>query len=176
MLRKIFIGFILLLVALTAVIASRPDEFHVSRGTVISAAPETVFPLVNDLHNWEAWSPWAKIDPNAKMTYSGSAAGTGASCAWAGNHEIGEGSMTITESRMNERIRMKLDFLKPFKGTNDVEFTFIPQGRQTAVTWTMTGKNNFLSKAIGLVMNCEKMVGDQYEKGLAQMKSAAESR
>lgn len=95
--------------------------------------------------------------------------------AWAGNDQVGEGRMTITESRPNERVRFRLDFLKPFDGTNDTEFTFKPKGAQTEVTWVMTGKNNFLFKAVGLFLDCDKMIGPQFEQGLANLKTLAEA-
>ena len=118
------------------VIAGRPGEFVVSRSTKISAPPEKVFPHVNDLHKWEAWSPWAKLDPNAKNSFAGAASGTGAAMSWDGNKKIGAGRMTITGSEANELIRFKLEFIKPFKATNTAEFAFKPEGNQTVVTWT----------------------------------------
>src|SRR4030095_433305 len=113
--------------------------------------------------------------PNAKNTFEGPSAGEGAVFRWAGNKNVGEGSMTITESRPNDLIRIRLEFLKPFAATNATEFTFTPQGNQTLVTWTMSGKNNFIAKAIGLFIDCDKMIGGMFEKGLAQMKSLAEA-
>jgi polyketide cyclase/dehydrase/lipid transport protein len=157
------------------VIAGRPDEFIVSRSTKISAPPGKIFPHVNDLHKWEAWSPWAKLDPNAKNSFEGADSGTGAAMSWDGNKKIGAGRMTITGSEANELISFKLEFVRPFKATNTAEFTFKPEGNQTVVTWTMTGKSNFFFKAFGLFMNCDKMVGGDFEKGLAAMKSEAES-
>ena len=157
------------------IIAGRPDEFVVSRSAKISAPPEKIFPHANDLHKWEAWSPWAKMDPVCRNSYEGSPAGTGAILTWAGNKKVGEGRMTITESRPNDLIRIKLEFLKPFKATNMAEFTFKPEGGQTAVTWRMSGQNNFFFKAFGLFMNCDNMVGKDFEKGLAAMKSVTES-
>jgi polyketide cyclase/dehydrase/lipid transport protein len=130
---------------------------------------------VNDFHNWEAWSPWAKLDPAAKATFEGPSAGTGAIFKWAGNKEVGEGSMTITESRPSDLIRIKLEFLRPFEATNSAEFTFKPEGNRTAVTWSMEGKNNFIAKAVCLFMNMDKMVGGQFEQGLAQMKDVVEA-
>jgi len=156
------------------VIAGRPDEFTVMRSGKISAPPELIFPRVNVLRNWEAWNPWGKMDPNCKMTYDGPPAGVGAGYAWAGNKKVGEGRLTITESKPNELVRLKLEFLKPFKATNSAEFTFQPEGNQTVVTWSMSGKNNFMSKAFGLLMNFDKMVGGDFEKGLAAMKVLAE--
>jgi carbon monoxide dehydrogenase subunit G len=174
MFKKIFVALLVLIIAFLAVVAMQPSDFRVSRSASIAAPAATVFSHVNDLHKWQAWSPWAKLDPNAKISYAGPEAGVGASFAWAGNHEVGEGSMTITESRASEQITFRLDFLKPFAGTNTAVFTFQPEGNQTAVTWTMTGKNNFVGKAVGLFINCDKMVGDSFEKGLAQLKAIAE--
>jgi hypothetical protein len=133
-----------------------------------------VFAQVNELRQWEAWSPWAKLDPAMKQTYEGPASGAGAVSAWCGNRKVGEGRNTIVESRAPELIRLKLEFLRPFKCTNDVEFTFQFNGRGTVVTWSMTGKNNFMGKAFGLFMNMDKMVGGDFERGLAAMKSAVE--
>ena len=157
------------------IVATRPSDFRVSRSAVIAAPPEKVFPQVNELRNWEAWNPWGRLDPNCKMTYDGPPAGVGASYAWAGNNKVGEGRNTITESKLYELVRFRLEFAKPMKATNTAEFTFQPDGNQTIVTWTMTGKNNFAGKAFGLVVNCDQMIGGQFEKGLAQMKSLAEA-
>jgi carbon monoxide dehydrogenase subunit G len=162
-------------IILIVVIAGRPDEFTVTRAANISAPPENVFPHVNDLHKWEAWSPWAKLDPNAKNSFEGAASGVGAAMSWDGNKKVGAGRMTIVESAPNNLIRIKLEFLKPFKATNTAEFTFKPDGNQTDVTWSMTGKNNFFFKAFGLFMDCDKMIGKDFEKGLASMKSVAEA-
>jgi hypothetical protein len=160
---------------LVVVIATRPADFSITRSTTISASPQAVFPQVNDFHNWEAWSPWAKIDPEMKMTFAGPAAGAGAVYTWTGNSKVGEGRMTIVESRASDLVRIKLEFLKPFAATNATEFTFQPQGSQTAVTWSMSGKRNFMTKAMGLVMSMEKMLGGQFDQGLAKMKVIAET-
>jgi hypothetical protein len=157
------------------VIAGRPDEFVVSRSTNISAPPEKVFPHVNDLHKWEAWSPWAKLDPNAKNSFEGATSGVGAAMSWDGNKKVGAGRMTIIESALSSLICIKLEFLKPFKATNTAEFTFKADGNQTAVTWSMSGKNSFFFKAFGLFMDCDKMIGKDFEKGLASMKSVVEA-
>lgn len=157
------------------IIAGQPDEFNVARSAKMSAPPEKIFPHVNDLHQWEAWSPWAKLDPNAKHSFTGPDAGVGAAMAWEGNCKIGVGRMTITESRPGEQIGFKLEFQKPMKATNLAEFTFQPAGSETVVTWSMSGKNNFVGKVFGLLMNCDKMVGGQFEKGLATLKSIAET-
>lgn len=174
MFKKILIALIVLIVAFVAVVAMQPEDYHISRSATIAAPPAAVFAQVNDFRRWEAWSPWAKLDPAVKNTFSGPEAGKGAVFAWAGNHEVGEGKMTITESRPNELILIQLDFIKPFAGTSTTEFTFKPDGNQTLVTWTMSGKNNFIGKAVSLIMNCDKMLGGQFEKGLASMKAAVE--
>jgi len=157
------------------VVAGQPDEFIVSRSTKISAPSETIFPHVNDLHKWEAWSPWAKMDPNAKNTFAGAPAGAGASMSWAGNKKVGAGRMTIVESRPTDLIRIKLEFFKPFEATNTAEFSFKLEGGQTVVIWSMFGKNNFMGKVFGLFVNCDKMIGTDFEKGLTAIKSVAEA-
>jgi hypothetical protein len=175
MLKIILVGIAIIVVLFVIIVAMQPADFRITRSAAIAAPPEAVFAQVNDLHNWEAWSPWAKLDPAAKSTYEGPAAGVGAAFAWSGNNKVGEGRMTITESRPDELVRFKLDFLKPFKGSNTAEFTFKPESNQTTVTWSMYGKYSFLPKAIGLFLNCDKMAGGQFETGLAQMKSVAEA-
>ena len=175
MLHIIFIAIAAIIVIFIIIVAVQPEEFRVTRSAGIAAPPGTIFPHVNDLHQWEAWSPWAKMDPACKYTFEGPPAGTGAISAWAGNKKVGEGRMTITESRANELIRLRLEFLKPFKATNTTEFTFKVEGNRTLVTWSMSGKNNFFFKAFGLFVNCDKMIGGDFEKGLSQMKSAVET-
>lgn len=155
------------------VIAGQPDEFKVSRTATLNSSPEKIFPHVNDLHKWEAWSPWAKLDPNAKNSFSGPAAGTGAALAWEGNCKVGVGKMTVIDSQPSSIIRFRLDFEKPMKATNTAEFTFLPDGGGTMVTWSMSGKSNLGSKVFGLLMNCDKMVGDQFELGLANLGTIA---
>ena len=166
------LAFIAILVII--VIAGQPDEFTVTRAANISAPPEKIFPHVNDLHQWEAWSPWAKLDPNAKYTFSGADAGTGAAMAWEGGKKVGAGQMTITESQPSGLIRFRLDFQKPMSATNTAEFTFRAEAGQTVVTWSMAGKSCSLSKVFGLFMDFDKMCGDQFEKGLASLKSVTE--
>jgi hypothetical protein len=159
---------------LAVIVALQPSEFRVARSTTISAPPSAGFVQVNDFHKWEAWNPWGKIDPAMKQTYEGAPAGTGAIYTWAGNNEVGEGRMAIIESRPSELIRVKLEFFKPFAATNTAEFTFKPEANQTVVTWSMFGEKNFMAKAIHLFMNMDKMIGGQFEKGLAEMKSVVE--
>ncbi len=171
MLKKILITLTIIIIALVVVISRQPDEFRVTRTATINGKAEDVFVQVNDLKKWDAWSPWAKLDPNAKNSFEGPEAGKKAKVSWVGNSDVGEGSMEITESRENEFIKFRLDFLKPFKATNTAEFKFKAkdENEKTEVTWTMYGKNNFIGKAMGLVFDCEKMVGAQFEQGLKSL-------
>jgi len=175
MLIKILIALAVIVVVFVVIVAMQPSEFKVVRSATISAPAPALFAQVNDFHKWEAWNPWGKLDPTMKQAYEGAPAGTGAIYTWSGNNEVGEGRMTITESRPSDLIRIKLEFFKPFAATNTAEFTFKPEGNQTAVTWSMTGNNNFMAKAVHLFMNMDKMVGGQFEKGLAQMRSVVEA-
>lgn len=154
------------------IVASRSAAFFITRSATIPAAPDALFGVVNDLREWRRWSPWEGIDPNLKRTYDGPPAGVGATYSWAGNSKAGEGRMTVTESRPSELVGMRLEFVRPFKAVNAVEFTFKTEGDGTVVTWSMSGKNNFAGKAFGMLMNLDKMCGGDFEKGLAQMKSA----
>jgi hypothetical protein len=155
--------------------ALQPTDFTIVRRTTISAPATVVFPYVNDLHLWQQFSPWVKLDPHAKNTYEGPPAGVGASFSWAGNSKIGAGRMTITESKPVEVVRMRLEFLKPFVATNAVEFALQPSGNQTTITWSMAGRRNFVMKAFGLLLNMDTMVGGDFEKGLATLKALCET-
>jgi uncharacterized protein YndB with AHSA1/START domain len=170
LLAIVFIALIFFLI-----IAGQPDQFTISRATTISAPPEKIFPRVNDLHQWDQWSPWAKLDPNAKNSFAGPVTGIGATMTWAGNKKVGEGRMTITESQPSDLIRLRLEFLKPFTATNAAEFNFAARRQQTMVTWSMTGKNNFKGKVLGLLMNCDQMIGGDFERGLANLKVITET-
>ncbi len=176
MLKKILAGLAIGAAAFVAVVAVQPSEFTIARSVTVAAPAPTVFAQVNDFHNWQAWNPWARIDPAMTQAYEGPPAGPGAVYTWAGNAEVGEGRMTLTESRPNDVIRIKLEFLKPLEATNVAEFTFKPEGDRTAVTWSMTGRNNFVGKVICLFMDMDKMVGGQFDKGLASLKSIAEAQ
>ncbi|GCD92305.1 SRPBCC family protein [Nocardioides sp. LS1] len=151
------------------------SEFEISRSATIEADPGRVHALVNDFHEWTAWSPWEDVDPALERTYSGPASGTGAHYAWSGNRRAGQGNMEITSS-VPERIGIRLAFLKPWKATNDVTFTFVPSaaGTGTDVTWTMTGEHKGFGVVIGKLFNMDKLVGKDFEKGLARLKVAAE--
>jgi hypothetical protein len=174
MLWKVLIAIAVIVVGFVVVVALQPSSFRVTRTATIAAPPPVVFARVIDFHNWVAWSPWEKLDPGMKRSYEGAPAGTGAMYAWAGASQVGKGRMTVTESRPSDLIRIKLDFEKPFRGTNVAEFTFEPRGEQTAVTWTMTGQKNFVAKVIHLFMSMDKMIGGAFEQGLAQMKAVVE--
>jgi hypothetical protein len=174
-LKKVLIGLVLVIAVFVVVVAMQPAEFRITRSATINAPPEVVFAQVNDFHKWDAWSPWAKLDPAMKTTFEGPSSGTGAKYSWVGNKEVGEGRMTILESKPSEWVRINLEFIKPFEASSTTEFAFKPQADQTAVTWTMSGKHSFMEKAFCLFMNMDKMVGGDFEKGLAQMKAVAEN-
>jgi hypothetical protein len=175
MIKKILIAVAVLIIGFVVVVALQPSEYRVVRSASISAPAAIVFEQLNDLHKWQQISPWAKVDPAAKNTFEGAPKGTGAVLRWVGNSEVGEGSMTITESRPNELVRMRLDFVKPFAATALTEFTLKPSANQINVTWSMSGQKNFVSKACCLFMNMDKMLGGQFEEGLANLKTVAET-
>jgi uncharacterized protein YndB with AHSA1/START domain len=157
-------------------IASRqPDEFSVTRTAKINAPAEQIFPWINNHKKVAEWSPWVKMDPDAKYSYAGPDSGVGAETSWEG-HKTGAGKVTITQVVPNERVTSRLEFYKPMKGVSTAEFTLIPANDGTNVTWTMHGENSFMGKVMGLVMNCEKMMGEQFEQGLANLKSTAEGQ
>jgi hypothetical protein len=176
LLKRLGIGVVLLLLAAAGVIWMQPDDYRLTRSTVIAAPAAAIFPHVNDLRQWEDWSPWAKLDPAAKVTFDGPQSGEGAVFHWAGNDKVGAGTMTITESKPNQRVATRTDFVKPFEGTSRADFIFSQQGNQTNVIWTMTGSHNFISKAICLVMSMERTVGPDFEKGLMQLKQVSERK
>ena len=175
MIKKILIVLVVILVVFVVIVAMQPATYRITRTAAMSAPPADVFAQVNDLHKFQDWSPWAKLDPGLKQTYDGSPAGTGAIYSWEGNKKVGAGRMTITDSRTNDLVSMKLEFLKPFASTATTEFAFKPEGNQTSVTWSMFGENNFMAKAFCLFMDMDKMVGGDFERGLAQLKSLVES-
>ena len=171
----LLLAFAFIALIIIVVIAGRPDEFVVSRSAAISAPSEKIFPHVNDLRRWEAWSPWAKLDPNVKNAFSGVDSGAGAAMAWEGNRRIGVGKMTITDSQPGEFVHFRLEFIRPFQATNTAEFRFKSEAGGSVVTWTMTGQSNLFFKAFSLVRNCEDLVGKDFEKGLASLKAVAEA-
>jgi hypothetical protein len=176
-LKKILIALVVVVLGLAVVISFQPPTFRVTRTTTIAAAPANVFALVNDFHQWDAWSPWAKLDPAMKTSYGGPASGPGAVYSWVGNSDVGEGRMTIIDSQPAGRVGIKLEFVKPFASTADTVFEFAPAQAGTTVTWTMSGDNDFLSKAFSLLMGgMDEMIGPDFEKGLAQLKAIAEAK
>lgn len=176
MLKKILIALAAIVLIFVVVVALQPSEFQMDRSTKIAAPQADVFAQVNDFHKWEAWSPWAKLDPAAKVGFEGPPEGEGTVMTWSGNSEVGEGKMTLTESRPSELVKTRVDMVKPFEGTSTSEFTFKPEGDQTAVTWSVAAHHNFIEKALCLVMGGKTMMSDLMEKGLAQMKSVVESK
>lgn len=175
MLKKIALALVAVIIVFLIVVAMQPADFRIERSTKIAAPSADIFSQVNDFHNWPAWSPWEKLDPAMKKTYSGPAAGPGSVYEWTGNDKVGEGRMTLTDSRPGDLIRIELKFIKPFEATNTSEFAFKPDAGGTNVIWSMTGHNNFMAKGAGLFMNMDKLVGDDFEKGLAQLKTTVES-
>jgi carbon monoxide dehydrogenase subunit G len=177
-LETIAIILAILVIAIVAVLgyaATKPNTISYTRSARINAPPEKITPLINDFKTWPVWSPWEKKDPNLKRTFSGSASGVGAVYAWEGNKNVGSGRMEILESTP-KNIRIKLDFITPFKANNTADFTFTPQGSATTVDWVMTGENRFIGKVMSVFMDFDKMIGKDFEAGLAAMKTAAESK
>jgi uncharacterized protein YndB with AHSA1/START domain len=177
MLLPILASLGLLIVFVLVIAAFRPADFRYVRATTINARPETVFGQINDLRRFQDWSPWAKLDPTMTLTFEGPASGPGCVSAWDGNNKVGAGRMTITESTPAELVRMRLEFLRPFKATNTVEFILRPAaGGGTRIEWAMTGRNNLALKILGLFMNMDQAIGRDFEKGLAQLKALAEAK
>lgn len=167
----LFLAFVLFMIVF---IATRPDTFHIERSAKINAAPDVVFGLINNFHEWTKWSPWERLDPNLKRTYEGPASGAGAKYAWS-SEQVGEGRMTILESKPAEAVVIKLEFIKPFEATNQAAFKLEPTDGGTRVIWSMDGKNNVMGKAFSLFMNMDSMVGKDFEQGLFIMNKAAEA-
>jgi len=165
---------VVVLIALVAYAATRPDSFRVERATGIKAAPAKVFGIINDFHNWGAWSPWEKLDPTMKKTHSGPDNGKGAVYEWEGNNKVGKGRMEITDSVPSSKVTIKLDFFRPFEAHNTAEFTLAAQDDSTQVTWAMHGHSPFMIKVMQIFISMDKMVGKDFETGLANMKALAE--
>jgi polyketide cyclase/dehydrase/lipid transport protein len=165
----VFVGGVL------AYAATKPNEFRVQRTITINAPQQAVFALVNDYRNWATWSPWERKDPNIKRIYSGPPSGKGAVYAWDGNSEVGKGSMLITEATPS-RVALNLDFEKPFEGHNKVVFTMESMGLTTDVTWSMEGPSPFFAKVMQVFCNMDKMIGTEFENGLAALKAEAEKK
>ncbi len=158
------------------IVAIQPSSFIIQRNITIRAPKERIFPLINNLKKWDNWSPWAKLDPNMKIEYTGPEEGKGAGYYWTGNNKVGEGKMTIEESDPYWLVGIDLEFLRPMQARNKAEFTLMEAGGETKVVWSMTGNNNFGGKLFCLFVNMDKMVGKDFEKGLASLKSIAEAK
>lgn len=176
MLKKILLAVVAVIAVILILAAFQPSEFHITRSATIAAPAAALFAEVNDFHRWPNWSPWERLDPNMKRTFEGPAAGVGTSYAWEGNGDVGAGKMTITESKPAESIVIRLEFFKPMPGLCPTEFSFRPDGAGTKVTWTMSGTNTYLSKIFCLFMNMDKMVGGDFEKGLAGLRQLTEGK
>jgi uncharacterized protein YndB with AHSA1/START domain len=176
-LKKVLTAIVAVIVLFVAVVAVQPSTYQVNRTLTMNAAPEAVYPVISDFHKWDGWSPWAKIDPAMKTAYEGPTAAPGSIYKWVGNDQVGEGQMTILETQPPERVKIKLDFLKPFASTSITEFTVQPAAGGSNVSWTMSGDSSFIAKGFGLFMGgMDKMIGPDFEKGLAQMKVLVEKK
>lgn len=174
MLKKIAVGITAVIVIILALALAQPATFTVTRSITIQAAPDKIYPLINDFHHWKSWSPWENLDPDMVRTFNGPASGAGAVYGWEGNDQVGAGRMEITAAAPASRVEIKLDFLKPFESHNTTVFTLEPKGGATTVVWTMAGPSPFITKLMGVFVSMDKMVGPDFEKGLASLKSATE--
>lgn len=174
-LRRIMLGLAAVLGLFALVVSLQSPEFRIERSITIQASPSAVFEQVNDLHLFQNWSPWAKLDPTMKTVFAGPEKGEGATYGWVGNDDVGEGKMTIVKSLPPSMVTIKLEFLKPMAATNETIFSIEPSALGTRVNWLMTGSNGFVSKAFALVVDIDRMVGKDFEKGLAQLKSVLET-
>ncbi len=174
MFRTIAIVVISLIAALLIFATTQPDTFRVQRTTSIKAPPEKIAPLITDFHSWGSWSPWEKMDPAMKRTYSGAASGKGAAYAWEGNSKVGEGRMEITEASPPSKVTIRLDFIKPFEGHNIAEFTLEPKGDSTNVSWAMHGPTPYIAKIISVFVSMDRMIGKDFDTGLSNLKAVAE--
>ncbi len=175
MFKKILIVLVAVVAVFLGYAATRPDTFEVSRSAVVKAPPQRVYDIVNDFHHFPQWSPWQHLDPKMQQTFSGPQAGVGSSIAWSGNDKAGQGSMKITQAQAPSKIAMQLDFIKPFASNNTVDFTFAPEADGTRVTWTMRGAVPFGMKVMSVFMSMDKMIGPDFEHGLANLATAAEA-
>ena len=174
MFKTIAIVIAVLIAAVLVFAATRPDNFRVERSVTIKAPPEKIYPYFDDFTRWAVWSPWERLDPAMKRTFSGPPTGAGAVYAWQGNSKVGEGRMEILESSPSSKLLIKLDFIKPFEGHNTAEYTLVPSGDTTQVTWAMYGPAPFVSKLMGVFVSMDSMIGKDFEAGLANLKAAAE--
>lgn len=170
----IILAIAILLAALVAYAATRPDDFRIERSATMQASPDKVYAQLVDFHNWAAWSPWEKMDPAMQRSFSGTPQGVGTIYGWVGNKKVGEGRMEILEATAPSALTIKLDFFKPFEAHNTALFTLTPVGSGTTVLWAMTGSMPFMMKLMGVFMSMDKMVGKDFEAGLANLKALVE--
>jgi len=173
MFKIILIIVVVLIVAVLVFAATRPGTFKVERAATIKAPPEKILALINDFRRWAVWSPWEKLDPALERSYSGAASGPGAVYAWQGNNKVGQGRMEIMASS-SSATTIKLDFIKPFEAHNIADFTLLPQGDSTVLTWAMHGPKPYMAKLMHMLFNMDKLVGGDFERGLANLKATAE--
>ena len=176
MVRIVVVALAAAIAVILALALMKPDTFRVERSATINAPPEKIFAVLNDFREWPAWSPWEKKDPAMKRTLTGPTSGKGAAYAWEGNNDVGTGSMQIIDSVPPSKLTIKLDFVKPFEGHNVVDFTLQPEGAATRVNWAMHGPAPFMSKVMQVFMNMDRMVGNDFEAGLSNLKSLAEKK
>jgi uncharacterized protein YndB with AHSA1/START domain len=174
MLKKILFTLTALLALLLLYAAARPDTFRVERRILIQAPPEKVWAELGDLRRWQGWSPWERMDPQMKRSYSTPSTGRGATYAWEGNTQVGQGRMAIVEADAPARLVIKLDFIQPFEAHNTAEFTLMPQAGATEVSWVMRGPNTYVGKLMQVFVDMDQMVGRDFETGLANLKTLAE--
>lgn len=174
MFKTIAIVVVVVIAGVLAFAATRPDAFRVERSVSIKAGPDKIFPYLDDFNRWAAWSPWEKLDPSMKRSFSGAASGKGAAYAWEGNSKVGAGRMEITDATAPTKLLIKLDFIRPFEGHNTAEYTLEPAGDTTKVTWAMFGPAPYISKLMGVFVSMDSMIGKDFEAGLANLKAAAE--
>jgi len=173
--KKILLALLAVIVLFAIYVATRPNTYRIERASTIAASPATLYPMIADFHRWPEWSPFEKLDPQMKRELSGAQSGVGAVYAWAGNKDAGEGRMTITEATPDQDVTIRLEFLKPIPGSSTARFALGPAEGGTQVRWIMEGDHNFVSKAMCVFVSMDKMMGGDFEKGLAQMKTAAEA-
>jgi hypothetical protein len=174
MFKKILLLLLALIGAFVIYVAFQPDEYRVERTVTIVAPAGEVFGNVNNLRKWEAWSPWAKLDPDAKVAFEGPEAGEGATMTWDGDDNVGAGKMAIVESEPDKAVDLAVTFTRPFEGGTNSDFSFTPKGDETDVTWTMHGTHNFMEKAFTVIFDGVGMMGNDIDKGLSQLKSVSE--
>jgi len=179
MLKRIVLGVVgvlgLGLVVIGGLAATKPATFQVERSATLAARPDAIYPNIEDFHRWAAWSPWEKLDPQMRKSYTGPERGTGAGYAWSGNSDVGQGRMSITDARPNEQVTIRLEFIEPFAATNETVYTLKPVAAGTEVTWSMNGPNSFAGKVMSVFVDMDKMIGNDFEEGLANLKRVSET-